>query len=461
MDARTGDPTHVLPGEEYDALRARLRGTLTLPGEEGWERARMPWQLLADQRPAAVVEALDAADVTETVVAARRLGLGVAPQGTGHAAGALGALDRSILLRTDGLDGIEIDPAGKTARIGAGARWGDVLARAAEHGLTAVAGMAPGVGVTGFVLAGGLGWFARSHGLGADGILSLEVVDADGRVRTVDGRQHGELLWAARGGVLPAVVTSLRLRLHEISPLHAGALMWPLDRAVDVAHAWREWIATVPEAVTSLVRVLRFPPLPQIPEPVRGRSFVAVEAAVQADAEAADRLLAPLRELGPATDSFRAMSPVELGEVHGDPVEPAPALGDAVLIGEITADAVDALLEVALGAEGAALLAIELRHLGGAVAPRDREGALAGIEGEGLVYAVGIVPAPELAGPVRAAADALTGRMAPFASPRQVKTFAERPASADALYGPSADRLRAIVAEWDGDGVLRLAHPLS
>lgn len=460
MDVRTGDSTGVLPGEQYAALAARLKGTLSLPGDGEWERMRGAWQLLVDQQPAAVVEAADAADVVETIHAARRLGLGVAPQGTGHAAGALGALGDTILLRTQRLDEVDIDAAAKTARLGAGARWRDVLDRAAEHGLTAVSGMAPGVGVAGFLLGGGLGWFARSHGLGADSILSLEVVDARGRVLTVDPRQHGDLLWAAKGGVLPAIVTSIVIRLHAVPALHAGSFMWPLERAVEVAHAWREWIMTVPESVTSLVRVLRFPPIPEVPEPMRGQSFVVVEAAMQVDAETAAALLAPLRTLAPEVDSFCETAPAELGALHGDPVDPVPALGEAVLLRKITADAVDAMLEVALGPQGAALLSVELRHLGGALRRGERDGALAGIEGEGLVYAVGIAPAPELAEPVRAAQGELVAGLSPFASPRMVKTFAERPAGTSSLYGEAADRVRQVMAEWDGEGTFRLAHPL-
>lgn len=462
MDTRTGDSmgeaVHVLPGEEYERLRSRLRGTLLRPGDDGWDRARAAWQLMADQRPDAVVEALDAADVVETVTAARRLGLGVAPQGTGHGAGALGALDGAILLRTARMDSVQIDPIARTATIGAGARWGDVLTRAGEHGLTAAAGMSPTVGVTGYLLGGGLGWLVRSHGLGADSILALDVVDADGRMLTIDAEQYDDLFWAARGGVLPAVVTSVTIRLYEVPVLHAGALMWPLDRAADVAHAWREWIASVPRGVTSLARVLRFPQLPQLPEPLRGRSFVAVEAAVQG--EGADALLAPLRALGPEIDSIRPMAAAELVSVHGDPVDPSPAIGEAVLLAEITADAVDALIDVALSDAAGPLVSVELRHLGGAAAVDPARGALSGIAGEGLIYAVGMVAVPELAGPVAQAASAVVERMGPFASPQAVKTFTERPAAASALYGGAATRIREIVAAWDPDGLFRLVHPL-
>src|SRR5690606_25172474 len=124
--------------------------------------------------------------------------------------------------------------------------------------------------------------------------------------------------------------------------VHAGALLWPLGRAADVAHAWREWIAEIPETVTSLARVLRYPELPGLPDHLRGRSFVAVEAAIQADAGTAAELLQPLRALGPETDTVRATSPAELATVHGDPVQPAPALGEAVVLADITPASVDA-----------------------------------------------------------------------------------------------------------------------
>lgn len=453
----------VLPGEHLHALRARLRGDLFLPEEPGWDSARQGWQLLVDQRPAAIVFAADVDDVVTTVRAARKLGLQVAPQSTGHGAGVLGPLGDTILLRTSRLDGVAIDPETERARVGAGAVWREVVAAAAPYGLAAVAGMAPTVGVVGFALGGGLGWLARSHGLAANSVVGLEVVDAQGRVLHVDEARNADLFWAARGGFAPVVVTAVELQLHPIADLQAGSLLWPVERAADVAHAWRAWIGTVPESVTSLARVLRYPPIPDIPEMLRGKSFVAIEAAIQADAATAAALLQPLRALEPALDSVRPIAPSELGSVHGDPERPAPALGEAIVLAEIDAASIDALLDAALAPSSAALVSIELRHLGGAAAPgrASAGGAVSAVEGEGLLFAVGIVPGPDALGPVRAAAAAVVERLAPFAAPTVVKNFVERPVAASALYPPATlERLRRVASAWDPERIIRPGHPL-
>lgn len=455
-------PLHTTTTQDGLArLRAELRGDLLLPGDPGWDDARAAWQLLVDQHPVAVVAAADAADVATTVKAARRLGLHVAPQCTGHAAGTLDALGDTILLRTSRLDRIEISPEARIARVGAGVVASDLAAAAAAHGLAAVAGMAASVGVVGSTLGGGLGWLARSHGLAANGVLAIEAVDAQGRMIRIDATRHPELFWAARGGIAPVIVTAIELRLHPIGEVHAGALLWPLERAADVAHAWREWIAEIPETVTSLARVLRYPELAELPEHLRGRSFVAVEAAIQADAGTAAELLQPLRALGPETDTVRAMSPAELATVHGDPVQPAPALGEAVVLADITPASVDALLGAALSPAADPLLSIELRHLGGMVAPgRSAGGVVSAIDGAGLVFAVGIVPVPGALAAVREAAAGVVDRMRAYAASGVVKNFAERPAAAAELYGAAAERLRRVAHAWDPEGVIRTGHAL-
>ncbi|WP_181833681.1 FAD-binding oxidoreductase [Acidipropionibacterium virtanenii] len=450
----------VLPGEEFAALRSRLHGRIRLPFEEGWDAARTPWQLVVDQRPAAVVEAADIEDVALTVREARRLGLAVAPQSTGHGAGTLDA-SGAILLRTRGLTGITVDPDSATARAGAGATAGALAAAAQDHGLTAVLGMAPTVGVVGMILGGGLGWFARSHGLAANSVTAIEGVDATGATVRADATRQPDLFWAARGGEAPIIVTALELSLHRTGDLQAGALVWPIEATDQVVRAWGAWIADLPETVTSLVRVLRYPPIPEIPEPLRGRDFVAVEAALQAGPPATAELLAPLRAMNPMIDTVHPMAPVELAAVHGDPPDPVPAAGSSVLLGEISPKALDAFIAAALAEPSGALLSIELRHLGGALAPgRAGGGAVSDIGGEGLVYCVGMIAAPPMAGAVSTAAAAVSTALAPFAAPRIVKNFAERPADPTALYGTATDRLRGVIASWDPDGLIRAGHPL-
>ncbi|KAA9134438.1 FAD-binding oxidoreductase [Microbacterium caowuchunii] len=460
-DSASPGPGAAPSGERIERLGEQLAGRLVLPGDPDWDDARGAWQLLADQQPAAVVIAAGEQDVIATVVAARRLDLAVAPQGTGHAGGTIPSMRDTILLRTGALDTIDIDPETERVRVGAGAVWSDVVEAAAGYGLAAVAGMSPSVGVAGFSLGGGLGWLARSHGLAANSIRSLDVVDARGRPLRVDHARHADLFWAARGGVAPVVVTALELQLYPIDRVRAGGLLWPLERAREIAHAWREWIGSVPDTVTSLVRVLRYPPIPEIPEPLRGRAFVGVEVAIQGDADSAAALLEPLRDLAPEIDSVRTMSPAKLATVHGDPEQPSPAYGESTVVREITAETVDALVDAALAPSSDALLSIELRHLGGMLTPgRADGGAVSSIPGAGVVYAVGIVPSPEAERPVRAAASAVTGRIAPYASAVGVKNFSDDPQPAEELYGEATERLRATAEHWDPERRIRIGHPL-
>ena len=138
-----------------------------------------------------------------------------------------------------------------------GALWADVVEPAAEQGLVALHGSSPDVGVVGFCLGGGIGWYARSHRLAANSVTAVEIVTADGRLLRADHETEPDLFWGVRGGGGSfGVVTAIELELFPTPDLYAGALFWPADRAADVLAAWREWIETVPDEVTSVGRVL-------------------------------------------------------------------------------------------------------------------------------------------------------------------------------------------------------------
>ena len=267
-----------------DDLAVDMDGTLLRPGEPGWDQARQAWHLDVDQHPAAVALVSTARDVVAVVDAARHAGLRVAAQSTGHNAGPLGDLAVTVLLRTGLMRDVEIDTVARVARVQAGAWWMDVTNAAAEHGLAALAGSSPDVGVAGYALGGGLSWLARSHGLAANSVLALEVVTADGVHRRVDAYHDADLFWALRGGGGSfGIVTTLELQLFPITDVYAGVLFFPFERATEVLQAWREWIPTVPESVTSVGRILKFPPLEELPPHLAGRSFVVIEAACQLD----------------------------------------------------------------------------------------------------------------------------------------------------------------------------------
>jgi hypothetical protein len=448
---------------DIDALRARIGGDVLVPGDEGWDAARRAWNLAVDQRPALVAFPESAADVVEIVAYARRHALRVAPQATGHDAAPL-AIDGDILLKTERMRNVSIDPAAPTARVDAGTRWADVTEGAAAYGLAALAGSAPDVGVVGYMLGGGISWLARRYGLGANSVTAVEIVTADGRLRRVDADHEPDLFWALRGGGGSfGVVTAIELRLYPVAEVYAGVLFFPLERAGQVLNAWREWIADVPDEVTSVGRILQFPPIPDLPAPIRGRSFVVVEAAFVTDWFAASTILRPLRELHPAMDTFRTIPVQDLRYLHMDPEQPVSGHGDGTLLRDFDAAAVDALVNVAGIHARSPLLSVEVRHLGGALAvDPPGSGALARIDAEFAMFALGATPTPESQTAVERHVAAVKRALEPWDAGRAYMNFTQSKADGHALWGADAHaRLRRVKAKWDAFDLFRADHPVT
>ena len=457
------DALRGVPAQRIDALRATLSGTVCAPGDPGWDDARSAWALTVDQRPALVVRPADAADARAAVRFAVDAGLRIAAQGTGHNAAPLGELGGTMLVRTDLMRGVDVDADRMIARVEAGALWADVTLPAGAHGLAALAGSAADVGVVGYTLGGGLSWLARSHGLAANSVTAIEIVTADGALRRVDEQCDPELFWALRGGGGSfGVVTAIEFRLYPIETVYAGALFWPIERAAEALHAWREWTEDLPASVTSVGRVLRFPELPDLPPFLAGHSFVVVEAVFQDVPAVADAFLTDLRRLGPDLDTFAVQPVAELAHLHMDPPGPVPGVGHGALLRELASETLDAFLQVAATPRGDALLSAELRHLGGALTPgRGEGGVVDSLDGEFLTFAVGIAPTHESSAAVTAAVDDLLAALAPWRAERDYLNLAERPSRAERLFGAGLGRLRAVKERIDPDGILRSNHPVA
>ena len=400
-------------------LRARVVGDVHTPSDAGWDEARMAWNLAADQRPAVVLLAGSADDVAEAVDFARAAGLRVAAQATGHAAAARRWDEPTLLIKMERLRGVRIDPATRIARAEAGAQWQDVTSAAAEHGLAALAGSSPDVGVVGYTLGGGLSWLARRHGIAANSVVAIELVTADGRSVRVDADTMPDLFWALRGGGGSfGVVTAIEFRLYPLAEIYAGALFFPLERASEVLHAWREWIETVPEEVTSVGRVMQFPPLPDIPDPLRGNAFVLIEAAIIGDDEHGATLIEPLRSLGASIDTFATIPAAALNRLHMDPDHPVPGASDGMLLSDFPSQAIDALVELVGSGSHSPLLSAEIRHLGGAVGRiHPGGGALASIDSQFAFFGIGIAMTPEMKAAVSAHVDRVKQALSPWPAP--------------------------------------------
>lgn len=450
--------THLTSSLPLDALAARCVGRVTTPADAAYDEARQAWNLAVDQRPLAIVHAEGTADLVAAVRFAAEHGLRVAPQATGHGAGALGPVDDAILVRTDRMRAVIVDPVARTARIAAGAQWNDVLAQTAPHGLAPLAGSAGDVGVVGFHLGGGLSFLSRRHGLAARHLLGATVVLPDGSLHRATAEEQPELLWALRGGSGAfGVVAEIEIALHAVPELSTGQLFWPIERAGEILRAWRDWCATAPDSITTSARLLRFPPDPMLPEPLRGQAFVVVDGAFLGPEELEDELLQPLRDLDPAMDMFGPSSIAQLTELHMDPPNPMPSASSHVLLGDATDAVIDRLLEIAGPGADTALVMVELRQLGGALARGgDGIGATDGIEAAFALFAVGVpgvVPAQVLAaqleGIVAAAGEQAAGTFA---------NFTEQPGGHAPATPKIGARLARLRAELDPAGVMLAVH---
>jgi FAD/FMN-containing dehydrogenase len=442
------------------SLAAALPSAVALPGDENWGQARAAWNLAVEQRPVAVVYPASAEDVVATVQFAAEHGLRIAFNGGGHNAAPIDWSEDTLLLKTERMRAIEIDPAARRARVEAGTLAKALSVAAGEHGLAFLAGTSPDAGVVGYLLGGGYSWMIRKYGLACNSILAVELVTADGRLIRADRESEPDLFWALRGGGGNfGAVTAIELELFPVAEIYAGCLFWPIDRAAEILNFWREWIETLPVECHSIGRMLQFPDLDFLPEHLRGRSFVLVEAAFIGEESDGAALLQPLRDLAPEIDTVAVIPSSEISLVNMDPDFPLPYTGDGILLHEFTAAAVDAMVERFVGSP---LAHVEFRHLGGAAGTSSPEhGALSCVEQAFLAFTFGMAPD---AAAHRAAAEHveyLLAGLAPCDSGFRYLNFAESKADPQTLFpAASYERLREVKARYDPTRMFQANHPI-
>jgi FAD/FMN-containing dehydrogenase len=446
-----------------DFSELSIRGRIATPSDSDWDEARQAWNLAADQQPSAVAFVESADDVSKVVRFAKENGLKVAGQGTGHGAVALGPLADVILIKTERMRDVVIE--GDKARVEAGALAEDVAEAAIAQGKCSMPGTSPNVGVVGYTLGGGLSWLGRKYGWACNRASAIELVTADGEARTVDATSDPDLFWALRGGGGGyAIVTALHLQLLPVPDAYAGALLFPAEVGVEGVRRYRDWAATAPEEVGSMLRLLDLPPIPDVPEPLRGQKLLAIAAAVIGSREEGETAIAPLREIGePVMDTFDQVPATGLTRIAMDPEPAVPALGHHSVIGELPDEAIDAFHEAAGPDSGSPLLLAELRHLGGALGrPDENAGALHKLDGEFVMLAIGLLMDPAMRDPIDAQLDKLADAMKPWAVEGGYFNYAERPADVDAILpAATTERLAHVKRSWDPDNLIRANHSVA
>lgn len=453
MDVRTR------PAEDA-ALAARLPGKVVLPGDDAYETARLAWNLRATKTPVAIVYAQTPADVSEALAFARQRDLHVAVQATGHRETVDGK--GCLVINTSRMKAVAVDAAARTAHVGAGVKWGEVLAQAQAHGLAPLLGSSGDVGAVGYTLGGGLGWLARKYGMSVDSVLRFEVVTADGRVRNASPEEHPDLFWALRGGGGGfGVVTGMDIRLHPVARVYAGNLFYPAAAANEVFRRYREWVARAPDELTCSIVLMNFPPLPQLPPALSGQSFVIVRGCYLGSASDGEALLSYWRNWqAPLIDQFRELPFSEADQISQDPVDPIPVLTSCEWLRDLSDETADALIGHTFPQGGPPLLVFsEVRLAGGAIARVNGDATAYSHRDEKFIWvSIAMAPTDEAARAISQQFGRLRAALGPARTGRVYMNFLEgeemRGRTRDGFSAAAFRRLQAVKARYDGNNLI-------
>lgn len=248
-------------------LRAVTKGEVIGPDDAAYEEARHVYNGMIDKRPAAVVRCASAEDVAATVRLTREQGLDLSVRGGGHSAPGFGTNDGGVVADLGLLQDIVVDQDARTVRAGGGCTWKGFNEATAAYGLATTGGIVGSTGIAGLTLGGGIGYLARRYGLSCDNLLSAEVVTADGEVLVASEQAYEDLFWALRGGGGNfGVVTTFEYRLHPVAEIYGGPIAYPVERAEELLHFFREHMAAAPEDLGGFLGFHLAPPLPFLPE---------------------------------------------------------------------------------------------------------------------------------------------------------------------------------------------------
>ncbi|MBO3086076.1 FAD-binding oxidoreductase [Cellulomonas fengjieae] len=432
------------------ALISLVDGPVLTADDDGFADEVAPHNRAVTNAPDVAVGATSTQDVVAAVRWAAEQGVPLAVLATGH--GATRPVTSGVLLTTRRLDAVSLDPQAGVATIGAGARWTDVIPVADEHGLTPVPGSSTNVGVVGYLLGGGLGPFARSHGFSSDRIESLTVVTGTGEVVEASADEHPDLFWALRGGKVGlGVVTQVRLRLTSIPELYAGSLFFDAEDVEAVLRGWLAWTSTADAVTTTSAAILAFPDIDPIPPFLRGRTVLNLRVARPGDESAGAAATAPLRALAPAfLDTVGVLPVARSAEIHNDPVNPGPSWVRGIMLGHGDDDLARTWLGLVGPGTGSPFVAAELRHVAGAAG--DEAPGSSAVAGRSAAFVASLVAAgPQLGSAAPAAAEAVAQALAPWTAPELNPNFA---GSAAAVWDPAtAERLAGVRATYDPAGL--------
>jgi FAD/FMN-containing dehydrogenase len=441
----------------------RIEGAVLRPGDDGWDDAVLIWNGLVDKTPAFVVQPASTRDVAATVRFARDHGILLGVKGGGHNIAGTAIPEGGLMLDMSRLRSVSVDADAKLAHVAAGCLLQDVDRATQEHGLATVLGFVSEVGVGGLTLGGGLGYLTRRFGWGVDNLDAVEIVTADGEIRTASRAENADLFWAIRGGGGNfGVVTRFTFRLHEVGPtVYGGLIAWPFDRADEILGAYRALTAEAPRELTVWLIFMRAPAAPFVPEEFQGRRACVMSVCYSGDLTRSDEVLAPVRALGePAVDLLQEW-PYTAQQSYLDGTAPKGNhyYWKTEYLAELNDDVLATVRDLAAGCP-IPEAEIGFLHLGGELNERDwDDGAVGNRDARYAIGLIGMWPPDE--------PDASTfpqwiragwQRIRPFATGGNYINFQtgdddQTPADS---YGKNYERLQRVKAQYDPGNLFRV-----
>jgi FAD/FMN-containing dehydrogenase len=286
----------------YAELAGTVRGSLILPGDDGYDEARAVYNAMINKHPAVIVRCRDSADVVSCVRFAREHGLPIAVRGGGHNAAGLAVSDDALVIDLSELRSTTVNPLDHTVRADPGCTWGDVDHATVPFGMATPSGFLASTGVAGLTLGGGIGYLSRRFGLTVDNLLAADVVLADGTFVTASEQANSDLFWALRGGGGNfGIVTSFTFRCHDIGDkgtVIGGPVLYDFADTPEVMRWYRELLPSLPEELSGWIGLITIPPAPPFPEELWGRKACAVVWCYTGPHGKADAILEPVRTYG-------------------------------------------------------------------------------------------------------------------------------------------------------------------
>lgn len=440
--------------------RLGFAGQIITPADSNYDTARKVWNADIDRRPALVARCTTSADVTLAVRSAAEHSVPIAVRGGGHSVAGHGVCDDGLMVDLSAMREVTVNGARDTAYVGGGAIWRDFDQACRSHDVATTGGIVSETGVGGLVLGGGIGHLMRRYGLSADNLKTVDIVTADGQLRTVSDESDPELLWGLRGGGGNfGAVVRLGLQLHNIGPtVLGGMVLFSFSDAAQVLRGYRDIIDNAPDALGTIANLRMCPSLPAIPEALHGTLAVAVTMCWTGSADEGRRYAQRIADLGKPIANTIADRPYAELQSFGDTTAPAGNYyyWRSINFDSLSDSVIDTLVEHA-GRITTPLTAVPIYHLGGAVGrvPADATAYGARTAGHNVNMFAGWSAPGDREAHVQWARD-FSAAMQPYATGNYVNFLSdETPSEIREAYGERWNRLVALKRRTDPDNLFR------